>query len=140
MQTGILGIDLGDVRTGLAVSDALGLTAVGIGTLKGLNDYELIREIRTVIAQRNVTLIVVGYPVNMNGSVGERAEKVRAFALKLEAETGVKTVLYDERCTTMAAHRIMNYTDTRGKKRKEKVDTLSAQIILQNYMDSHPFS
>ena len=133
----LLGIDLGDVRTGLAVSDPLGVIASGIGTLSGLNEYELIREIKKKISEYQITRIVIGNPVNMNGTVGERSLKVKAFAEKLEAETGVRVVMFDERCTTMVAHSIMNLTDTRGKKRKQAVDTLSAQIILQNYMGTN---
>ena len=78
---------------------------------------------------------VIGDPINMNGTVGERSLRVRDFAAYLEAESGKPVHLFDERCTTMAAHRIMNLTDTRGSRRKAAVDTLSAQIILQNYMD-----
>lgn len=80
---------------------------------------------------------VIGDPINMNGTVGERSLRVRDFAAYLEAESGKPVHLFDERCTTMAAHRIMNLTDTRGSRRKAAVDTLSAQIILQNYMDMH---
>lgn len=133
----LLGIDLGDVRTGLAVSDPLGVIASGIGTVSGLNEYELIRTVKEKIAEYGITKIVVGNPVNMNGTVGDRSKKVTAFAERLREETGLPVILFDERCTTMVAHSIMNLTDTRGKKRKAAIDTLSAEIILQNYMGSH---
>lgn len=133
----LLGIDLGDVRTGMAVSDPLGIIASGIGTVTGLNEYELIRTIKEKISEYGITRIVVGNPINMNGTRGDRSAKAEAFAKHLQQETGLPVVLFDERCTTMAAHRIMNLTDTRAKKRKAAVDTLSAQIILQNYMGSH---
>lgn len=132
-----MGIDLGDVRTGLAVSDPLGILASGIGTFTANGKRALVQLIKEQAEKYRVEEFVIGNPINMNGTVGERSEKVRAFAEYLEKETGIKVIMFDERCTTMAAHQILNMTDTRGKKRKAAVDTLSAQIILQNYMDSH---
>ena len=84
-----------------------------------------------------VAKIVVGLPVNMNGTIGPRAEHAKEFAALLGEATGLPVEMFDERCSTMAAHQILNFTDTRGKKRKAAVDTLSAQIILQTYLDSH---
>jgi putative Holliday junction resolvase len=133
----ILCIDLGDVRTGIAVSDPLGFLAIGLGTIKATGINNLIGEIKKTAGDYDAGLIVIGNPINMNGTSGERSQKVRAFAERLEAALGISVVLFDERCTTMAAHRILNETDTRGKKRKNVIDTLSAQIILQNYLDSH---
>ncbi len=137
MKKIIMGIDLGDTRTGLAVSDSLGILASGIGTFKASGKKELLKIIGEQAEKHKAELFVVGNPVNMNGTEGPRSEKARKFAALLEAETGIRTELFDERCTTMAAHSILNMTDTRGKKRKAVVDTLSAQIILQNYMDCH---
>lgn len=134
----ILGVDLGDVRTGLAVSDVMGFLASGIGTFTAADDERLIELIGKHAKEYAVTTIVMGNPINMNGTVGERSLKVQAFAKLLEERLSIPVILFDERCTTMAAHQIMNLTDTRGKKRKAAVDTLSAQIILQNYLDSHP--
>lgn len=131
----VLGIDYGDTRTGLAISDINGFLASGIGTIEAAGDRALIRKIKEEIESRGVVLIVVGDPINMNGTRGPRSEKAHAFADKLRAETGLPVVLVDERCTTMSAHAFLNETDTRGKKRKAVVDTLSAQIILQNYLD-----
>lgn len=131
----ILGIDYGDVRTGLAVSDATGLIACGIGTVEAAGDRALIRHIAEAVEKYGVGLIVLGDPINMNGTHGPRSELANAFAVKLRDATGLKVILEDERCTTMTAHHILNETDTRGKKRKAVVDTLSAQIILQNFMD-----
>jgi RNAse H-fold protein YqgF len=131
----ILGIDYGDVRTGLAVSDATGLLACGIGTVKAEGDRALIKLIKAEIDKNNVGLIILGDPINMNGTRGPRSELAHTFADKLHAATGLEVILEDERCTTMNAHAILNETDTRGKKRKAVIDTLSAQIILQNYMD-----
>ncbi len=132
-----MGIDLGDKRTGLAVSDSLGILASGIGTFKASGKNELLSIIKEQAEKHGAELFVIGNPVNMNGTEGPRSEKARRFAALLEQESGIKTVLFDERCTTMVAHSILSMTDTRGKKRKEVVDTLSAQIILQNYMDCH---
>lgn len=132
----ILGIDYGDVRTGLALSDALGLTAVGLKTVRAEGRKKLIAEIRNVVEEYGVTEIVVGDPVNMNGTRGERSEKAQDFAKNLKKELKITVELLDERCTTMSAHVILNETDTCGKKRKAVIDTLSAEIILQNYMDA----
>lgn len=131
-----LGIDLGDVRTGFAVSDPMGMLATGLQTVSGLNDYELIQKIAEYAARYDVHRVVMGIPVNMDGSQGFRADKVRAFASALTDQTGLAVILYDERLSTVQASRLLNETNTRGRKRKAAIDTLSAQIILQNYLDS----
>lgn len=132
----ILGIDYGDVRTGLAVSDETGFLASGIGTVEAGGDAKLIEKIVGTVEQYgDITSVVVGEPVNMDGSRGARSEKAREFARKLGLRTGLPVELYDERRTTLAASVFMNETDTRGKKRKASIDTLSAEIILQNYLD-----
>lgn len=134
----IIAVDFGDARTGLAVSDPLGMLANGIGYVK--SDYmpktaDLVAE---KVREYKAAKIVIGLPINMNGSEGPRAEHAKEFGKLLSERVGeIPIVFFDERCSTMAAHQIMNFTDTRGKKRKEAVDTLSAQIILQNYLDSH---
>jgi putative Holliday junction resolvase len=137
MAKKILGIDYGEARTGLAVSDALGFLASGIGNIEERDINRLINKIAEKAEELSVELIVLGNPVNMNGTLGPKAEKVAKLASRLKEKTGLEVVLFDERCTTMAAHQFLNETNTRGKKRKGVVDTLSAQIILQNYMDSH---
>ncbi|MBR5322450.1 MAG: Holliday junction resolvase RuvX [Clostridia bacterium] len=133
----ILGIDYGEARTGVAVSDALGFLANGIGNIEERDINRLINKIAEKAAELSVEKIVMGYPVNMNGTLGPKAEKVARLAERLKEKTGLPVALFDERCTTMAAHQFLNETNTRGKKRKGVVDTLSAQIILQNYMDSN---
>ncbi len=133
----ILGVDYGDARTGIAVSDPSGIIATGLSTIHKKGKREVSESILEICRERGVELIVVGNPINMNGTEGERSIHIKNFASYLEELTGIEVVLFDERCTTMAAHQILNMTDTRGKKRKNVVDTLSAQIILQNYMDSH---
>ena len=130
-----LGIDYGDARTGLAVSDGLGLLACGIGNLTAGGPRKLAIQVAQVCQERGIEEIILGHPINMNGTLGPRSEMTRKFASMLEEETGLPVVLFDERCSTMVAHSYLNDTGTRGKKRRQVVDTLSAQIILQNYMD-----
>ena len=137
MSNRVLGIDYGEARTGLAVSDEMCFLANGIGTVDERDINRLINKIAETAAQYAVCKIVLGNPVNMNGTLGPKAEKVAKLAERLREKTGVEVVLFDERMTTMAAHKFLNETNTKGKKRKGIVDTLSAQIILQNYLDSH---
>ena len=132
----ILGVDYGDVRTGLAVSDPSGFLASGIGTVKP-GGMRKTAEVVAQEAQKNeVRLIVIGLPKNMDGSEGFRAEAVRAFAAILAEYTDIPYVFYDERLSTVCAHQFLNLTEASGKKRKAVIDTLSAQIILQNYLDA----
>ncbi len=133
----ILGVDYGDVRTGLAVSDMLGFLASGIGTIRPGGMRNTAIAVAEEAKKQNVVLIVIGLPKNMDGSEGFRAEAVRAFAFLLAEYTDIPYVFYDERLSTVEAHNFLNLTDTKGKKRKEVVDTLSAQIILQNYLDAN---
>jgi len=130
-----LGVDYGEARTGLAVSDLMGMTAQGLRTVSTRRVEVLLEEIKKEADSHDVAAIVLGHPVNMNGTLGEKSEKVKVLAEMLKDYTGRRVVLFDERCTTMLAHQILNATDTRGKKRKAVVDTLSAEIILQNFLD-----
>jgi len=136
MMKRILGIDYGDVRTGIAISDPLGITAGGVGTFRAYTDERLLEIILQKISEYGATKIVMGDPINMNGSSGERSRKAHRFADLLREASGLEVALIDERMTTMEAHRYLSATDTRGKKRKNAVDTLSAEIILQTYLDS----
>lgn len=131
-----LGVDYGDVRTGLAECDISGLIATGICTVKegGMKNTAL--RVAKEAASRSCKKIVVGLPKNMDGSEGFRAETVRAFAEILGELTEIPIVFYDERMTTMQAYRVFEETGAYGKRRRENVDTLSAQIILQNYIDA----
>ena len=131
----VLAVDYGDVRTGLAISDESLFLASGIGTIEATGDRALARKINEVAKSRGVGLIIVGDPINMNGTRGPRSEKARAFAEKLRAETGLPVVLEDERCTTLSAQVFLNETETRKKKRKAIIDALSAEIMLQNFLD-----
>ena len=132
----ILGIDFGEARTGLAVSDASRLLASGIGNIKGGGLEKSVAAIAEVVAAEHVSAIVLGLPVNMNGTEGPRAARIRQLAAMLEERLpNVPLALMDERMTTMAASRFLNETNTRGSKRRGVIDTLSAEIILQNALD-----
>lgn len=131
----ILGVDFGDARTGIAVSDPDGLLASPVCVIKETSINKIIEKTADFAGEYSVGQIVVGYPKNMNGTIGERAEKSRRFANKLESATGVPVKLWDERCTTMSAAVYMNATDTRGRKRKNTIDAAAATIILQDYLD-----
>ena len=131
----VLGIDYGDVRTGLALSDESGFLASGLCTLEAGGEKRLIEKIMAEIDGKSISEIVVVDPVNIDGTHGRLSEKASAFAKKLELRTGIPVKMFDERRTTIAAGTFMNETNTRGRKRKAVVDTLSAEIILQNYLD-----
>ena len=130
----ILAVDFGDARTGLACCDRSELLASPAGVISEM-DFEVCTQ-KTAEAAREhrAEQIVVGYPKNMNGTIGERAEKCALFAEKLGTLAGIETVLWDERCTTVSAHRYLNQTNTRGKKRKAVVDAVAATIILESYL------
>lgn len=131
----ILGVDFGDVRTGLAVSDVSRLLASGIGTISPGGIEKTADAVAETAVREGVSGVVVGLPVNMDGSEGGRAERCRKFARMLEERLDIPVVMFDERMSTMNAARYLNETGTRGKKRKNVIDTLSAQIILQNCLD-----
>ena len=132
----ILGVDFGDTRTGLAVSDASRFLASGIGYVSPGGIVKTADKVAEVAREQKVSAIVVGLPKNMDGSEGFRADRCREFARLLrERLEDVPVAMMDERMTTMSASRYLNETNTRGQKRKGVIDTLSAQIILQNALD-----
>lgn len=133
----ILAVDLGDARTGLAVSDPQGFLAGGIGYIptKGLS--QVAKEVAAKACELACELIIIGYPLNMNGTEGPRAEKSKLFSEMLSKLTETPIKLYDERLTTSSAHVYLSATNINRKKRRQVVDTLSAEIMLQNYLDSH---
>ena len=131
----ILGVDYGDVRTGLAVSDRRGLLAAGAGCVRCESFKGAVAAVAEAAKRCRAERIVVGNPINMNGTEGPRSEKCRAFAAALEELTGLPVELFDERLTTVSAHKFLSETNVRGKKRKAAVDELSATIILQDYLD-----
>ncbi len=131
----ILAVDFGDKRTGLAVSDDSGKFAFGVGTVTADGKNKLAQKISDIAHEKGCSLIVVGNPINMNGTRGPRSERACAFAGLLSEVSGIETRMFDERCTTVAASSYLNATNTRGSDRKAVIDTLSAEIILQNYLD-----
>lgn len=130
----ILAVDLGDVRTGVAVCDKYEILAAPVGVIKETSKNKLLEKVAAVAREKNAELIVVGNPKNMNATEGERAKQSAVFANSLEQATGVKTVLWDERLTTVSAHNALNLTNTRGKKRKAVIDAVSATFILEDYL------
>lgn len=130
----IMSVDLGKARTGIAVSDISENFAFPKKVITQYNEEKLTVEIAETAKELKAELIVVGFPKNMDGSIGSRAEECRAVSEKISAVSGLKTVLWDERCTTISAHTALNYTNTRGKKRKETVDAVAAVIILEDYL------
>lgn len=132
----ILAVDLGTVRTGLAISDPTEFLAAPVGTVTQRDPDKLARQVADTAADQGAGRIVVGHPKNMDGTRGESARRAEAFAHTLEELTGLPVVLWDERMTTMSAIGYLNENDVRGKKRKAVVDTVSAVIILQDYLDS----
>ena len=131
----ILGVDYGDARTGLALSDISGFLASGIGTIKSTGFLKTADEVSRIAKEKDVGLIVLGHPINMNGTLGPRSEKAQAFGKHLEEISGIKVVLFDERLSTANAHTMLNITNTRGEKRKSIIDEMSACLILQSYLD-----
>lgn len=131
----ILSIDYGDARTGIAVCDKTEFLASPITVIAEKRKEILIEKIAEIVKEKKAELIVVGLPVNMDGTHGWRAEACEEFAAELEEFCKVKTVMRDERLTTVSAHNALNVTNTRGKKRKAIVDAVSAVMILQDYLD-----
>ena len=132
----VLGIDAGMARTGVALSDTDGFLASALCTIKANGVRDLAAQITDKAKTNNVRLIVIGHPINMNGTLGESSARAHRLADEIRAITDIPVILFDERCTTMVAASILNMTDTRGQKRKAVIDNLSAEIILQNYLDS----
>ncbi len=130
-----LGVDYGDVRTGLAECDVSGLLATGITTIKEGGMRKTAIRVAKEAEIRSCKRIIIGLPKNMDGTMGERTEVIHAFADILRELTQIPIDFFDERMSTMIAYRYLGATETFGKKRKDAVDTLSAEIILQGYID-----
>ena len=138
-NTRIMGLDFGSKTVGVAVSDSLLITAQGVETITRKSENKLrqtLARIEELIKEYNVNKIVLGYPKNMNNSVGERCEKTEEFKKSLERRTGLEVVLWDERLTTIEADRTLIESDVRRDNRKKFVDKLAAVLILQGYLDS----
>lgn len=135
----ILGLDFGSKTVGVAVCDPLGITAQTVETITRKDENKLrqtLARIEALIEQYEIERIVLGYPKNMNNTIGERAEKTEEFKLSLERRTGLPVILWDERLTTVAADRVLIESGVRREHRKESVDQIAAAMILQGYLDS----
>lgn len=131
----LLGVDFGDVRTGISVCDASRFLASGMSVISPGGIEKTAQAVADIATEQKVCAIVIGLPVNMDGSEGARAQRCRKLAMLIGEVSDIPTLLFDERLTTMTAARYLNETNTRGKKRKQVIDALSAQIILQNCLD-----
>ena len=131
----IMGIDYGDARTGIAISDLLCSIVGSTYVVRSRNTEKALEDILQLIEQNDVGQIVVGLPKNMDGSEGPRAILCREFAQRLEALTGIPVAMWDERRTTVEAHNILSQHNYHGKKRKETVDAVAASLILTGYLD-----
>lgn len=134
----ILGLDYGSVTVGVAVSDALLLTAQGLEVIKRDRENKLRQtcaRIEEIVAEYDVSAIVLGYPKNMNNTEGPRCEKTKEFAEMLRKRTGLEVILWDERLTTVSAERVLMDGNVRREHRKEYIDKIAATFILQSYLD-----
>lgn len=130
----IMSVDLGNARTGIAASDSTETFAFPQGVITEYNNEKLVEKVAAKAKELRAELIVVGLPKNMDGSLGWRAEECTETGKKIADKTGIEVVMWDERCTTVMAHGVLNMTDTRGKKRKQTVDAVAAVMILDSYL------
>jgi putative Holliday junction resolvase len=138
MDKRVIGLDFGSKTVGVAVSDGLGLTAQGVEIIRRTSENKLRRtlaRIEELISEYDVGTIVLGFPKNMNNTLGDRAEKSLAFKEMLEKRTGLPVVMWDERLTTVEANRTLMEGQVRRENRKQYVDMLAAVYILQGYLD-----
>ena len=131
----IMAIDYGDARTGVAFSDPTGLLAGQTFLIKSRKEDTVLEELARLAREQGAEELVMGYPRNMDGTLGPRAEKYAAFADRLREATGLPVILWDERRTTVDAHRILGDHGVRAKNRKDKVDSVAAALILEGYLD-----
>jgi putative Holliday junction resolvase len=131
----ILGIDMGERRIGLALSDPLGYTAQGLNTVQIKNPEDVCDKLMDVIKEKKVELLVFGLPKNMNGTLGPQAKKVQEYADKLKQLSGLPVDFEDERLSTVSAEQVLLMADQSRAKRKKAIDRMAAVIILQSYLD-----
>ncbi len=134
----IMGLDYGSMTVGVAVSDELMFTAQGIEVIRRKQETKLRQtyaRIEELIAEYKVNQIVLGYPKNMDNTIGSRAEKSEEFAAAIRRRTGLEVILWDERLTTVAAHRVLDAAELDYKKKAQVVDKLAAVFILESYLD-----
>ena len=137
----IMAVDFGDARTGLAICDKTELLASPVGVIHEKRFEHAVEKVAAAAAENRAEAVIVGLPLNMNGSEGPRAELCRNFAEQLSSKVNVPVRMWDERQTTVSAAGSLNQTDTRGKKRKEVIDAVAAVIILDSYLQwrkNHP--
>ena len=130
----IMAIDYGDARTGVAISDLTGSIVGTTLVVPSYNREKTLVQLKELVEQHSVTELVMGFPKNMDGTEGPRAALYREFAGLLQEATGLEPVLWDERRTTVDAHRILSDNNRHGKKRKATVDAVAASLILQGYL------
>ena len=130
-----MAIDYGDARTGVALSDPTGFLAGQTFLIKSRKQEVVLEELAALVQRQGAQELVMGYPRNMDGTLGPRAEKYAAFARQLEEATGLPVALWDERRTTVDAHRILGEQGVRAKNRKDKIDSVAATLILEGYLD-----
>jgi putative holliday junction resolvase len=135
----ILALDVGSKRIGVAVSDPLGITAQGLETIQRQNKRRDLEALREVLAKYEVREIVVGLPLRLSGAEGTQSERMRQFADVLHSHFGLTVHLWDERWTSTEANRLLRETDLSIKKRGQAVDRMAAILILQSWMEAHPF-
>ena len=136
----IMAIDYGDAHTGVAISDPTGMLAGWTTTIDSRKQDVVVEQLRAIIAEWQVTELVLGYPKNMNDTEGERVQKTLAFKEALERRTGLEVVLWDERMSTVASERVLMEGNVRREDRKTYIDKMAAAFILQGYLDYQSFS
>lgn len=136
----VLALDIGEKRIGVSISDELGITAQGLDTINRTKLNEDIEKIRQLVESTGITEIVVGLPLNLDGSEGQSAQKATDFAILLRRDLGVNVILWDERLSTVAAEKSLLEGDLSRRRRKHLRDQVAATLILQGYLDSlsHP--
>jgi putative holliday junction resolvase len=134
----VMGLDVGSKTVGVAISDELGWTAQGIETISINEEQKVfgIDRVSELVNEYSVDKIVVGFPKNMNNTIGPRGEASKAYGNMLEKKLNISIVLWDERLSTMAAERVLLEADVSRKKRKKVIDKMAASMILQGYLDS----
>ncbi|MBR6252726.1 MAG: Holliday junction resolvase RuvX [Clostridia bacterium] len=130
-----IALDYGEARTGVAVSDPLDITAQGVTSIEHKSDKELLEKLQKYIDEYNPKLIVIGMPINMNGTKGDRVRKTKRFIHKLKEAFGLDVLPIDERLTTVSSHHTMTELGVKKEKKKSIVDMMSAVLILQIYLD-----
>ena len=132
----VVSVDLGHVRTGMAVSDQSGFLASSLCVIEERSDGRLVQRVAAKALEQKAQLVVVGLPKNMDGTEGESAQRARALAAQIGELSGLPVKMQDERGTTVTAHTYLSAGEVYGKKRKKRIDAVAASIILQDYLDS----